>query len=134
MKGVLTVAAWKLNIARSAAPEEFSSASDGNAAFLKAIGSLPGPIAEWMLYEITVNGTRVDEQGKTMVEVLDLWVRDPVAVIADLIGNPEFKSDMTYEPSWTYEEENGRIVEEFVDDIPSAKWMWELQVCPQWQL
>lgn len=87
-----------------------------------------------MLYEITVNGTCLDEYSKKMTEVLDLWVRDPMAVIADLIGNPEFKDDLTYEPSWTYEEEDGKIVEEFIDDMPSAKWMWELQVRLQWQL
>ncbi|KAM5544364.1 hypothetical protein V8D89_002024 [Ganoderma adspersum] len=106
----------------------FSSASKSNTAFLKVLDSLPGPVAEWMLYEITVNGTCLDEYyGKKMTEVLDLWVRDPMAVITDLIGNPEFKDDLTYESSWTYEEEDGKIVEEFVDDMPSAKWMWELQ-------
>ncbi|KAM5545161.1 hypothetical protein V8D89_001272 [Ganoderma adspersum] len=117
----------KLNIARAAAPDQFSSASKSNTAFLKALDSLPGPVAEWMLYEITVNGTCLDEYSKKMTEVLDLWVHDPMAVIADLIGNPEFKDDLTYEPSWMYEEENGKIVEEFVNNMPSAKWMWELQ-------
>ena len=51
-----------------------------------------------MLYEITVNGTCLDEYGKKMTDVLDLWVRDPMAMIADLIGNPEFKDDMHYAP------------------------------------
>ena len=63
-----------------------------------------------------------------MVGVLDLWVQDPVAVIANLIGNLEFKDKMTYEPLWMYEKKDGKIVEEFVNDIPLAKWIWELQV------
>ncbi|KAM5541077.1 hypothetical protein V8D89_005388 [Ganoderma adspersum] len=95
--------------------------------FELALDLLPAPVAEWMLYEITVNRICLDEYGKKMTEVLDLWVCDPMAVIADLIGNPEFKDNLTYEPSWTYEEEDGKIVEEFIDDMPSAKWMWELQ-------
>jgi hypothetical protein len=37
------------------------------------------------------DGTAIDGE-------LDLWVRDPVECIRDLIGNPEFKDDIKYAP------------------------------------
>ncbi|KAJ2969768.1 hypothetical protein NUW54_g12884 [Trametes sanguinea] len=41
-----------------------------------------------------------------MTETVDLWVRDPVAIIRDLIGNPDFDGEIDYAP-----------VEEFLDEI-----------------
>ncbi len=89
---------------------------------------MPGPAAQWSLHEITVQGTLTDAKGNIMSEVLDQWARDPNAIVADLIGNPEFVDDIVYEPTYTYEEGGDEPTAEYVDDVPSAQWMWDLQV------
>ena len=40
----------------------------------------------------------LDEDGKPRTEVLDLWMRNPIEVIADIIGNPTFKDCTVFEP------------------------------------
>ena len=106
----------------------FTKSTRSNGDFIQTIDGLPGPIASWILHEIKVTGTLTDENGKPIVELLDLWWRNPNDVVADLIGNPEFKNDMVYQPENKYVDVDGKPTEEIVDDIPSAKWMWELQV------
>lgn len=51
------------------------------------IDTLPGPQARWKLYELTIEGSLLDEDGRKQTEVLDLWDRDANEVVADLMGN-----------------------------------------------
>ena len=92
--------------------------------------SLPGPSAEWKLIEIAVEGTRVDENGRRMSEVLDLWARDPVCVVADLVSDPHFDGKSSYAPTQAVFERDGPDAPEiqFFEDIPTGEWMWRVQV------
>lgn len=96
------------------------------------IDSLAGPQAKWKLYEISVEGTLVGENGEKRTETLDLWGRDPNEVIADLMGNSELGEGMSFEPAqkfWVNEGQGEDVnIEEVFDDIPSGRWMWNLQV------
>ncbi|TFK45508.1 hypothetical protein OE88DRAFT_1715348 [Heliocybe sulcata] len=67
---------------------------------------------------------------------LDLWVRDPVEVVADLLGNPEFKNEMVYAPTEetlqdTLEELHlqGSEMERVFEEMASANWWSRVQVC-----
>ncbi|KAI0042906.1 hypothetical protein FA95DRAFT_1524820 [Auriscalpium vulgare] len=71
---------------------------DDNKSYLKLIDELPGPLASWRLTEITVQGNVSDGKGNLRSEVLDLWSRDPVEVIQDLISHPDFDGDIAYAP------------------------------------
>ncbi|CDO72407.1 hypothetical protein BN946_scf184977.g106 [Trametes cinnabarina] len=82
---------------RRQAPHHFPSLSSKQTLY-ETIDSIPGPSAEWTLIEITIQGTERDEHGNLMTETVDVWVRDPVAVIRDLIGNPDFDGDIDYAP------------------------------------
>ncbi|KAH9949208.1 hypothetical protein B0H21DRAFT_688850 [Amylocystis lapponica] len=99
----------KLLKTKMVTPNQFASFSN-NKTFLHTLDSLPGPAASWKLIEITVEGNVSDAKGKMMRESLDAWARDPVEVIADLIGNPEFKKEMSYAPVED-------IIEETLDDL-----------------
>lgn len=110
------------------------SSFHNNETFLRTVDSLPGPSASWKLFEISIEGTIANAQGLPTTEKLDLWARDPVEVIADLIGNPEFKTNMSFEPYEEVEVEESNIGDSEVDgdqyfeDIASAQWMWRVQV------
>ncbi|KAI8977704.1 hypothetical protein BD414DRAFT_580162 [Trametes punicea] len=118
------------HIVREAAPEKFPSFHN-NHSFTAKLDSLPGPHAQWKLYELTIEGTVLDGTGQRCTETLDLWARDPNEVVAELMGNPEYKEELTYEPVRKFkvsaDSDTEPDIEEIFDDIPSARWMWELQ-------
>ncbi|KZV76152.1 hypothetical protein PENSPDRAFT_598761 [Peniophora sp. CONT] len=117
---------------RKAYPEKYKSFSD-KASFFQCIDSLPGPTAEWHLYELTIVGTEVDEDGQPRTEILDLWMRNPVEVIADIIGNPAFKDHAVFEPvqktAADGEGDAGEGEEEGIyDEMWSGHWWWNAQL------
>ena len=46
--------------------------------------------------------------GATESEELELWMRDPVACIQELIGNPAFNGSMAYAPEKVYVDQEGQ--------------------------
>lgn len=89
------------------------------------IDALPtGP--EWKHEKVTVLGDKVDGEGNMLEEDLDLWMRDPVECIRDLMQNPAFKDHMVYAPEKVYRDEAGTI--RVFDEMCSGDWWWELQV------
>ncbi|TFY68302.1 hypothetical protein EVJ58_g1088 [Rhodofomes roseus] len=113
---------------RFSAPNHFNKFHN-NRTFLKAVDSLPGPAASWTLAEVTVTGTLKDGKGRPMTEVVDVWMRDVLEVIKELVANPEFADCSTWGPYQEVEvDENGvETGERFIEDMPSADWMWEVQ-------
>ena len=57
--------------------------------FYKRIDTLPRG-AKWECEEFEITGDEQDEKGKRRSEVLQLWKRDAVECISELIGNPAF--------------------------------------------
>lgn len=58
---------------------------------LQKVNGLPqGP--GWTQEIITVTDDATDEEGTPEDEELELWLRDPVECIAELIGNPAFNA------------------------------------------
>ncbi|KDQ53096.1 hypothetical protein JAAARDRAFT_105405, partial [Jaapia argillacea MUCL 33604] len=90
---------------------KFTSFHD-NKTFLHTVDSLPGPRASWKLIEISVKGTLRDSKGNLLKEKLDVWGRDPVEVLADLAGNPDFKDEISWEPFEEIVEGKGESEEE----------------------
>ncbi|KAG1829050.1 hypothetical protein DFJ58DRAFT_848827 [Suillus subalutaceus] len=77
-----------------------------NRSFLQKVDKLPhGPA--WSCKKVSVKGNRMDENGQSLHEDVELWMRDPVECIKDLIGNPLFKQHMVYAPSRAYKDEAG---------------------------
>lgn len=108
---------------------------------MHAIDSLPEGLAPWRVIEITCEGDVPDAQGKPTQEVLELWMRNPVECVAELIGNPLFKDAMDYEPIKEYDAEEGLERDDDGMDVDmddqtdriftemcSANWWWHIQV------
>jgi hypothetical protein len=65
--------------------------------FQQKVDSLPqGP--KWDYRTVTMTGDRVDENGNPLTEDVELWFRNPMECIAQLIGNPSFDGAMSYVP------------------------------------
>jgi Plavaka transposase len=92
---------------------------------LKKVDQLPiGP--EWKCSLIEVTGDQQDDDGNTKSEHLELWYRDPVECVKELIGNPAFKNHMSYVPERVYKDEEGKV--RVYDEMWTGDWWWETQV------
>ncbi|KAG9030543.1 hypothetical protein FS837_003250 [Tulasnella sp. UAMH 9824] len=102
-----------------------------NRSFLKTIDSLPElGQAKWRHIEITVDGNVTGPDGRLMSETVELWMRDPVECVAELIGNPTFRDAMHYTPIQEMAVDNDGIGEEpdrFFEEMWSGDWWWQVQ-------
>ncbi|KAJ7868958.1 hypothetical protein B0H14DRAFT_3107217 [Mycena olivaceomarginata] len=100
--------------------------------FLQRIDALPtGP--DWTCDLVTVVGDRIDENDEIMSEELELWKRDPVECIKELMSNPAFKDHMAYKfdaPEKVYSNPEGEEQSQVVDEMWTASWWWKIQVHP----
>ena len=81
-------------------------------------------------FEIT--GDREDENGKPVIEEVELWRRDPVECVRELIGNPAFKEGMKYAPEQHYEDEELR--NRVYSETATGDWWWEVQASASIQI
>lgn len=61
-----------------------------------------------------------------MSEELELWHRDPVDCIRELLGNPAFKDGMVFAPEQVYEDVEGKS--RVINEMHTADWWWKIQV------
>jgi hypothetical protein len=96
-----------------------------NYTFLKKIDQLPtGP--EWICDIITVTGNTVDDNGVRIEENVEVWRRDPVECVKELMGNPAFKDYMSYIAERVYLDNGGKV--RIFDEMWTADWWWNIQV------
>ncbi|KAJ7845794.1 hypothetical protein B0H13DRAFT_1647159 [Mycena leptocephala] len=93
--------------------------------FLQAIDSLPIG-AGWNIKHIPLTGDIVDENGKLKEETAELWFRDPVDCVKELMGNPAFKYVMDYAPTRLFVD--AKRAEELFKEMSSAGWWWKMQL------
>ena len=92
---------------------------------LQKIDALPsGP--KWTCELFEVEGDILNESGAPETKTVELWRRNPVECIRDLIGNPEFKRYMKYAPYRLYMNEDG--TDQCWDEMATGSWWWDTQV------
>ncbi|KAG1816422.1 uncharacterized protein BJ212DRAFT_1446949 [Suillus subaureus] len=95
-----------------------------NHSFLQRVDELPhGP--GWSCQKVTVHGNHQDKDGELLQEEVELWSRDPVECMKELIGNPAFKADMAYSPGRAYADRAGQ--HRVIDEMWTADWWGEKQ-------
>ncbi|KAI6155504.1 hypothetical protein BKA82DRAFT_3967408 [Pisolithus tinctorius] len=110
----------KLSLVRESGVS-FSSAR----AFLKYVDSLQtGPA--WTCEMIDVVGDAVTEDGSWRQEQVELWRRDPVECVMELIGNPAFRDAMAYSPERAYTDSKG--TNHIYDEMWTANWWWDTSI------
>lgn len=98
-----------------------------NRSFLLKVDQLPtGP--DWTCEIVTAAGNRLDENDELMSEELELWMRNPVECIKELMSNPAFRDHMAYAPERVYSSPEGNEESRIFDEMWTAEWWWKLQV------
>ncbi|KAJ6457475.1 hypothetical protein C8R47DRAFT_1328444 [Mycena vitilis] len=133
------LAKWLIKNVGHTATEEFlnlaiiseraSPSYTRKADFFEKIDSLPGGV-EWHCKVLDTTGDLPDldkdPSGATLkTERLELWFRDPVECVAELIGNPAFKDVMCYIPEKVFTAREGG--QEVINEMWTAGWWWEIQ-------
>lgn len=111
----------------TASPAHYSTFKDSRT-HLKCIDALPFGLAHWKAIDITYPSDIMDSQGKPVIEALELWARDPVECVAELIGNPSFKHAINYAPVKVFEHNDTGEQEQVFGEMNSAEWWWRVQV------
>ncbi|KAG1830781.1 Zn-finger domain-containing protein [Suillus variegatus] len=95
-----------------------------NRSFLQKVDELPHAAA-WSCKKVKVQGNKTDEKGQTLHEEVEVWMRDPVECVKDLIGNPLFRDHMVYAPARAYRDPAG--LHRVIDDMWTADWWCDKQ-------
>jgi hypothetical protein len=97
---------------------------------MKKVNRLPtGP--GWTCEIISLTGDRKGRtDNKFLVEELELWHRNPVECVEELIGNPAFHEYISYIPEEVYVDEEG--TKRIYDEMWTGEWWWKIQV--RWRL
>lgn len=82
---------------------------------------------EWKLQRVKLNGDLKNDDGKSLSEEVELWYRNPVECIRELLGNPMFRDVTKYAPEKLYEDFAEKV--NVVNEMWTASWWWEIQVC-----
>ncbi|KAF8511396.1 hypothetical protein JB92DRAFT_3177189 [Gautieria morchelliformis] len=92
---------------------------------LPIVDALPPGGPEFLCESITVHGDVKDVNGEYMVEELELFYRDPVECIRELLGNLAFREVLHYVPEHIFEDE--KRTERIYNEMWMANWWWDLQ-------
>lgn len=79
-----------------------------------------------MCKEYVQQGDLKDGDGNPLLEKLEVWYRDPVECIKELMGNPMFAHHLAFAPERIFRDPNGK--ERHIDEMWTADWWWNLQV------
>ncbi|KAH9942531.1 uncharacterized protein BXZ73DRAFT_40914 [Epithele typhae] len=94
---------------------------------LKKVDTLPQGHASWKVEIFEVEGDLVDpETGKQLTETIELWMRDPVECVQELIGDPRFCKSIHFEPRREYADREGRC--RVYRGMETADWWWTVQL------
>ncbi|KAF8583280.1 hypothetical protein K439DRAFT_1647284 [Ramaria rubella] len=92
---------------------------------LEKIDVLPSPGPPFKCSSLTVTGDLKDTQGNFIVEELELFHRDPVECVRELISNPAFCDVLHYVPERQFADEHH--TEQIYNEMWTAEWWWELR-------
>ena len=96
-----------------------------NYSFLKKVDMLPtGP--GWKCEILRAEGDLLGDDGQPLIEELELWWREPVECVKELVGNPAFKKFMSFVPEQVFSDKDGK--ERVLDEMWTADWWWNIQV------
>ncbi|EMD34441.1 hypothetical protein CERSUDRAFT_75980 [Gelatoporia subvermispora B] len=112
----------KLPIIQSRVKLSFHNKSN----LFKAVDSLPNSGVKWTCKEVTVTGDLTGKGDVPQTESIEIWFRDPLKCIQELMNNPMFKDNMLYAPQKQYADKEGKT--QVIDKMASADWWWEIQV------
>ncbi|KAG1831199.1 hypothetical protein DFJ58DRAFT_719589 [Suillus subalutaceus] len=95
-----------------------------NYTFQKKLNKLPkGP--GWTCDIVTSTGDQMDGNDEPLTEQHELWRRDPVECVRELIRNPAFKDYLGYVPENVFADAEGKT--RVYDEMWMGDWWWNMQ-------
>ncbi|KAF7333704.1 hypothetical protein MVEN_02326700 [Mycena venus] len=92
-------------------------------AFLKYIDALPeGP--KWFCHPFELTGDELDADKKPKTQIVEMWYRDPVECVKELLGNPAF-TKQGYKPQRIFKNADGTNRE--YNEMWTGEWWWKIQ-------
>ncbi|KAI0673158.1 hypothetical protein C8Q78DRAFT_930602, partial [Trametes maxima] len=104
----------------------FGTAETTSHTFFKKIDQLPGGMAGWTLEVFEAEGDMVGEDGKPKKERVELWKRDAVECVRELMGNPSFRDSLRYTPERQYADAEGKT--RIFSNMMTGNWWWDMKV------
>ncbi|PBK89361.1 hypothetical protein ARMGADRAFT_1047237 [Armillaria gallica] len=94
------------------------------------IDELPqGKGIHWRCEEFDCEGDILDKRDssgrKMKTEHLEMWYRDPIEIVRELLGNPIFKDVMAYAPIQLFTDAEGK--EQVFNEMWTGEWWWKIQ-------
>ncbi|KAJ6533903.1 hypothetical protein DFH09DRAFT_932549 [Mycena vulgaris] len=81
----------------------------------------------WFCHPFELKGDEKDDEGQPMREIVEMWYRDPVECIRELVGNPSFIKQ-GYKPIRVYKSfEDERYTNREFSEMWTADWWWKIQ-------
>ncbi|KAI0357791.1 hypothetical protein OH77DRAFT_1583444 [Trametes cingulata] len=111
----------KLKITRERTKPSFES----KYLFFKKIDALPASQAPWQVEVLEAVGDRLGEDGKPRTERVEVWKRDVVDCVRELMGNPLFRDAVRYAPERQYADAEGKT--RIYGNMWTANWWWDVQ-------
>lgn len=100
--------------------------SHNKRSFFQKIDEPPtGP--KWVYDGFEVKGDLIDLDGQQKLEEAELWRRDPIEAVAELLSNPSFVNDTHYVPDRVFTEKDGKYIRWF-GEMWTTDWWWEVLV------
>jgi hypothetical protein len=76
---------------------------------------------------VNLTGDVEGPTGARLTEEVELWIRNPVECVQELLGNPAFRDNISYIPERVYNDKAGST--RVYDEMWTADWWWDTQVC-----
>lgn len=77
---------------------------------------------------MTITGTIRDEKGVPKVVEVELWKRNPVECVQELLQNARFAERLRFAPERVYHVAKGHVPMCGYDEMATSDWWWAVQV------
>jgi hypothetical protein len=75
---------------------------------------------------VEVTGDIDGPDGAKLTEEVEMWMRNPVECVQELMGNLAFRDNISYVPECVYQDSAGS--KRVYDEMWTADWWWNTQV------
>lgn len=75
-----------------------------------------------------MRGDQLGPDGKVLTEDLEIWARNPVDCVQEILGNPSFADEVAYAPRREFMDEE--MKKRVYTEMATADWWWKVQVRP----
>ncbi|KEP47459.1 hypothetical protein V565_154940, partial [Rhizoctonia solani 123E] len=92
----------------------------------KLLAKLPLAGPKWNVKAVTITGDKIGPDNKPIVEKVELWFRDILGVIRELLGNHIYGMDLVFAPRQAFND--AAKTQRVYDEMWTGDWWLRLQV------